>query len=138
MNRLISFLFLALAAMLGAATAIGLPGFDNQNVVDTMNTASIKGDRRGFYELVRSDQERCLLRKGQRVGPETYLIENKVSCDNAIKTMSSALYWTDTAHGGVIISGPEGPLIEFAESDGPGFESVHPANPLFTLYREPG
>ena len=115
-------------------SAIGLPSFEPGVAHDEI-TGSIKGDRKGGYVLERNGQAVCSMRRGAQIAPRVYRLDASTACEPALAGFETALYWTDIGNGGVVISGTNGPIIEFAESDGAGLESIEPANPLFSLTR---
>lgn len=132
MNSLFSSILTTAAVAAVAVGVIGLPDFGPGVDHDSI-TGSIKSDRAGYYSLNRSGEFQCSVRRGAQIKASVYRLETSGSCKSVLEDFDTVLYWTDTSSGGVVISGSNGPILEFAEADGVALESINPASPLFSL-----
>lgn len=131
MNSLISSVLTTCAAAAVAITVFGLPDF-GPGVAHDEITGSINSDRNGPFSL-ESGGSSCSIRKGAQIAPTVYRLETSGGCSAVFDGFDTALYWTDTSRGGVVISGRNGPILEFAESDGTALESIKPTQQLLLL-----
>lgn len=135
MNSLISSVLATGAAAAVAIAVFGLPDF-GPGVAHDEITGSISGARTGAYSLDRGIDSDCSIRRGAQMAPMVYQLETSGGCETVMEGFDIALFWTDTKGGGVVISGRNGTILEFAEADGEALESISPASPLFSLRRE--
>lgn len=139
MNNFFSSLCLTGVAAALTVMVIGVPDFNahRKTTTDDVITGSVEGDLKSAFELTRNGEMRCMLRRGKALSGGTFRLVISPECEPVFENLETAQYWTDTADGRIILSGSFGPLIEFSPGDGPGYLSVHPAEPLFTLVRLP-
>lgn len=132
MNSLISSVLTTGAAAAVAVTVFGLPDF-GPGVAHDEITGSIGDSRTGLYSLDRGIDSDCSIRRGAQMAPMVFQLETTGGCESVLEGFDTALFWTDTKSGGVVISGSGGTILEFAEADGEALESISPASPLFSL-----
>jgi len=76
----------------------------------------------------------CLVDRGRDIGDGTAELTIAGDCLATIPEISAAKFWRDNADGSVVFAGAGGrAVLEFALSDGPGYETFRPGAPLASL-----
>lgn len=132
MNSLVTSVLATGAVAAIVVATVGLPEVGPGVGRDEI-TGSIAQLRSDGYMLSRDGVDACIIRPGAQMAPSVYQLIIPDSCLATFGHPEGPTYWTETGGGGIVISGRNGTIVEFAEADGIGFESVVPASPLYSL-----
>lgn len=132
MNSLVPSVLATGAVAAIVVATVGLPAFEPGVGQDDI-TGSVAKVRSEGYMLSRDGIDSCIIRPGAQMAPSVYQLIIPDRCLAAFGHPEGPTYWTETNRGGIVISGRDGTIVEFAEADGIGFESVVPASPLYSL-----